>query len=45
MVLSEGWEETEAGAEDDDQAAGDAGVPHVGDLVDTEVDPPGVGWL
>ena len=43
LLLSEGWQETEAGAEDEDETAGEAGVPHVGDLVDAEVKPPGVG--
>ena len=44
-LLSEGGEETEAGAEDDDETAGEARVPHVGDLIDTEVEPPGAGSL
>ena len=45
LLLSEAWEETQAGAEDEDETAGEAGVPHVGDLVDAEVEPPGVGRL
>ena len=40
LVLSEGREEAESRAQDDDEAAGDTGVPHVGDLVDLEVAPP-----
>ena len=43
LVLSEGREEAEDGPEEEDDAAGDPRVPHVGELVDVAVAPP-VRW-
>ena len=40
LLLSEAGHEAERAAEDDRGAAGEAGVPHVGDLVHRQVGPP-----
>ena len=42
MILLEARNKAKAGTEDHHDAAGKAGVPHVGDLVQFQVKPPGV---
>ena len=42
MILLEARNKAKAGTEDHHDAAGKAGIPHVGDLVQFQVKPPGV---